>query len=226
MLIVALLEFGEGDFTPSLPTSSAPRSWTKSSVYWVSHPRAQALTNKTSYVSLSTQQSPAQRDSFVGDLYVILFAFVVETANHKMAPSSKAASPHSQIVILNLPGYYSRGLPAFYLRHAFEDTAGYSGRIVGDGLSLPANSTMENPPVSSCSKVLFLKNSNANLAASLNKAASSFKSGKVDDHYNEDMLQGSAAEFGVHASFVTSPEVGAASDLVEGEEPVEGSAIR
>ncbi|KAG7097579.1 hypothetical protein E1B28_004916 [Marasmius oreades] len=77
---------------------------------------SQVLTNKTSYVRkelytalLSAQQSSVQRDSFIRDLYAILFAFVVETANHKLAPSSKDSPPHSQIILLDQPGYQSRG---------------------------------------------------------------------------------------------------------------------
>ncbi|KAL0581503.1 hypothetical protein V5O48_000561 [Marasmius crinis-equi] len=76
----------------------------------------QVLTNKTSYVRkelytvlLNAQQSAAQRDSFVRDLYAILFAFVVETANHKLAPSSKDPPPHTQIILLDQPGYQTRG---------------------------------------------------------------------------------------------------------------------
>ncbi|GAW07447.1 glycosyltransferase family 2 protein [Lentinula edodes] len=38
-----------------------------------------------------------------------MFAFVVETANHKVAPSPKSLPPHSQIVLLDQPGYQSRG---------------------------------------------------------------------------------------------------------------------
>ncbi|KAK7037679.1 hypothetical protein VNI00_010904 [Paramarasmius palmivorus] len=77
---------------------------------------SQVLTNKTSYVRkelytvlLNAQQSAAQRDSFVRDLYAILFAFVVETANHRLAPSSKDAPPHSQIILFDQPGYQTRG---------------------------------------------------------------------------------------------------------------------
>lgn len=76
---------------------------------------AQALTNKTSYVRkelytiiLNPEQSAAQRDYLVRDLYAILFAFVVETANHKLAPSSNDPPPPTQIVLLDQPGFQSR----------------------------------------------------------------------------------------------------------------------
>ncbi|KAG6809077.1 hypothetical protein H0H92_001693 [Tricholoma furcatifolium] len=77
---------------------------------------SQVLTNKTSYVRkelytvlLSAEQSATQRDQFVRDLYAILFAFVVETANHRLAPSSQDAPPHTQIIVLDQPGFQTRG---------------------------------------------------------------------------------------------------------------------
>lgn len=76
----------------------------------------QVLTNKTSYVRkelytvlLSAEQSAAQRDQCVRDLYSILFAFVVETANHRLAPSSKDPLPYTQIVTVDQPGFQTRG---------------------------------------------------------------------------------------------------------------------
>ncbi|KAG5652272.1 hypothetical protein H0H81_005583 [Sphagnurus paluster] len=77
---------------------------------------SQVLTNKTSYVRkelytvlLNAEQSAAQRDQCVRDLYSILFAFVVETANHRLAPSANDPPPHTQIVILDQPGFQTRG---------------------------------------------------------------------------------------------------------------------
>ncbi|KAI0337964.1 glycosyltransferase family 2 protein [Trametopsis cervina] len=77
---------------------------------------AEALTNKTSYVRkelytvmMNATQSSAQRDSLTRDLYAILFAFVVETANHRFAPGSQDPSPHTQIVMLDQPGFQTRG---------------------------------------------------------------------------------------------------------------------
>ncbi len=77
---------------------------------------SQTLTNKTSYVRkelytslLNAEQAGLQRDHFVRDLYAILFAFVVETVNHKLAPSQKDPSPHTQVVILDQPGFQTRG---------------------------------------------------------------------------------------------------------------------
>ncbi|KAI3614821.1 chitin synthase 6 [Moniliophthora roreri] len=77
---------------------------------------AQCLTNRTSYVRkelytvlLGKEQAEKQRDGFVRDLYAILFAFVVETANHKLAPSSKDPPPHTQVILFDQPGYQTRG---------------------------------------------------------------------------------------------------------------------
>ncbi|GLB34323.1 putative TRAFAC class myosin-kinesin ATPase superfamily, myosin family protein [Lyophyllum shimeji] len=77
---------------------------------------SQVLTNKTSYVRkelytvlLNAEQSAAQRDQFVRDLYSILFAFVVETANHRLAPSANDPPPHTQIIMLDQPGFQTRG---------------------------------------------------------------------------------------------------------------------
>lgn len=76
----------------------------------------QTLTNKTSYVRkelytslLSAEQSAAQRDHLVRDLYAILFAFVVETANHRIAPNVKDHPPVTQIILLDQAGYQTRG---------------------------------------------------------------------------------------------------------------------
>ncbi|EGO00358.1 glycosyltransferase family 2 protein [Serpula lacrymans var. lacrymans S7.3] len=75
----------------------------------------ESLTCKTTYVRkelytvlLNVQQSEAQRDQLVRDLYAILFAFVVETANHKLASNVKEQAPSSQIVLLDQPGFQSR----------------------------------------------------------------------------------------------------------------------
>ena len=76
---------------------------------------SQALTTKTSYVRrelctilLNPEQSALQRDQLVRDLYGILFAFVVETANHKLSPNPQDPPPYGQITILDQPGYQSR----------------------------------------------------------------------------------------------------------------------
>ena len=77
---------------------------------------AQTLTNKTNYVRkelytvlLSVEQSAVQRDSLMRDLYAILFAYVVETANHKIAPANRDVLPTTQLVLFDSPGFQTRG---------------------------------------------------------------------------------------------------------------------
>ena len=77
---------------------------------------AQALTNKTNYVRkevytvfLSVEQSAIQRDSLMQDLYAILFAYVVETANHKIVPANRDILPTTQVILFNSPGFQTRG---------------------------------------------------------------------------------------------------------------------
>nr|BAF37218.1 chitin synthase [Lentinula edodes]BAF41220.1 chitin synthase [Lentinula edodes] len=118
ILLLGNLEFGEGDFhTVSAHVTNVEVLDHVSRLLGVSsEDLSQALTNKTSYVRkelytalLNAQQSALQRDQLVRDLYAIMFAFVVETANPQGAPSSKSPPPHSQIVLLDQPGYQSRG---------------------------------------------------------------------------------------------------------------------
>ena len=77
---------------------------------------AQALTNKTNYVRkelytvlLNVEQSAIQRDSLMRDLYAILFAYVVETANHKIAPANRDVLPTTQLILFDSPGFQTRG---------------------------------------------------------------------------------------------------------------------
>ncbi|KAN0061227.1 hypothetical protein ACQY0O_006967 [Thecaphora frezii] len=74
----------------------------------------QALTSRSRFVRrelitslLDPEGSRAQRDSLMRDLYATLFAFVVETANHKIAPGSDETFP-MHIVQLDGPGFQSR----------------------------------------------------------------------------------------------------------------------
>ena len=149
---------------------------------------AETLTYKTTYarkeiftVLLNAKQSTVQRDQLVQDLYAILFAFVVETANYKLAPLSQAPScSATQIVLLDPAGFQTRGAPAIgtasplitahlsgfnefcsnftdemveshVLRSIFDANSGFNGRMTADGISLPAVVTMEN---SACAELL------------------------------------------------------------------------
>ncbi|KAI0048077.1 P-loop containing nucleoside triphosphate hydrolase protein, partial [Auriscalpium vulgare] len=212
---------------------------------------SQTLTNKTSYVRkelytvlMDAKQSAVQRDHLVRDLYAILFAYVVETANHRVAPGPQEPPPYSQIVLLDQAGFQSRGpastgsmmftgqaplvhaygqngfdefcvnfadeqLQSYVVRNIFEDAVGYNGQITGDGVSLPAIATMDN---SACIELLRGAQLNerahkkpGGMLGVINKACSSYKSGKSGDKKDEDLLQDLVTRFGVHASFVVSP---------------------
>ncbi|KAI0317932.1 chitin synthase-domain-containing protein [Amylostereum chailletii] len=217
---------------------------------------AQTLTNKTSYVRkelytvlMNAEQSAVQRDHFVRDMYAMLFAFVVETANHRVAPGPQDPPPHSQIVLLDQPGFQSRGpsstgsmmfsgnaplvqaygqntfddfcinfadeiLHSYVIRNTFEDSVGYNSLIVGDGIALPAITTMDNSAAIELLRGAQLserahKKSGGMLGA-FSKACSSFKSGKSGDKKDEELLQDLIARFSVHSSFVVSPNPSAA----------------
>src|ERR1700761_9094236 len=139
------------------------------------------LTNRTSYVRkelytvlLNAEQAKLQRDTMVQALYSILFAFIVETANHKIAA---AGTPATIMAFLDTPGAQARnqtgslsvgGLPpliaaqgqgsfddftinfsnelihSFIIRNTFEDSVGYNSHMVSDGINLPVITTMDN----------------------------------------------------------------------------------
>lgn len=76
------------------------------------------LVNRTKWVShdlasvfLDADGARGQRDSLMRDLYAILFAFVIEMANKRLAPAADAPAG-LQIAQLDLPGHQSRTLMA------------------------------------------------------------------------------------------------------------------
>ncbi|KAA1466721.1 hypothetical protein DENSPDRAFT_831600 [Dentipellis sp. KUC8613] len=210
---------------------------------------SQTLTNKTSYVRkelytvlMDAEQSARQRDHFIRDLYAILFSFVVETANHKVAPGAQDPPPPTQIIFLDQPGFQSRGpsssgsmmftgnaplvhaygqngfdefcvnfadelVHSYVLRNTFEDAVGYNGHLSGDGISLPAVTTMDN---SACVELLRgvtlserAHKKPGGMLGVIAKACSSYKSGKSGEKRDEELLTELVSKFGVHASFVT-----------------------
>lgn len=191
----------------------------------------QALTNQTQYVKkdlcsvfLNAAGAAAQRDSLVRNLYSILFAFVVETANRKFAP---AEEPELQIIQFDVPGFQSRSqggavathgqngfdefainfsnevVHSYLQRRAFVDDPGSNGRAEKSGIKLPSVTTMDN---AACMEMLrggLLGNDKlaykpAGLIGTLRKA----KNG--DDALLDDLT----STFGMHSSFVTSPGIG------------------
>ena len=219
---------------------------------------SQALTNKTSYVRkelytvlLSAEQSSEQRHKFVRDLYAILFAYVVESINHRLAPSPEEPTPQNQITIFDQAGFQTRGptgaasmafsgtaplisayghngfdefcinfsdelLHSYVIRNIFEDTVGRNSEFIGDGLTLPAIATMDN---AACVELLRGEQLSERahrkpngVIGVMNKAASSFKSGKSGENKDDDMLQDLISKFGTHVSFVASPSVSGPND--------------
>ncbi|KIO21052.1 hypothetical protein M407DRAFT_29316 [Tulasnella calospora MUT 4182] len=76
----------------------------------------QAIVNKTNYVRkdvytvfLNADGCKVQVNQLASDLYAILFAFVVDMANTKVDVSTQKGSVASQIVLLDNPGFQSRG---------------------------------------------------------------------------------------------------------------------
>ena len=118
ILLLSNLQFAEGDArdVPAYVTNMPVLDHISRLLGVSSEDLAQTLTNKTSYVRkelytvlMNADQSSLQRDHFARDLYAILFAFVVETANHRVCPNPQDPPPHSQIVLLDQPGFQSRG---------------------------------------------------------------------------------------------------------------------
>lgn len=118
ILLLGNLQFAEGDFHDvSAHTANVQILDQAARLLGVpAEDLNQVLTNRSSYVRkelftvlLSGGQSSAQRDQCVRDLYAVLFAFIVETANHRLAPSSKDPAPSTQIILLDQPGFQSRG---------------------------------------------------------------------------------------------------------------------
>ncbi len=141
----------------------------------------QALTNKSNYVRkelytvlLNADQAKQQRDSMVQALYSIMFAFMVETANHKIDTVSE---PVDILSFLDAPGAQSRNISAslsiggiapliaahghnaideftinfsnelihsYIVRNVFEDGVGYNSFLISDGINLPSITTMDN----------------------------------------------------------------------------------
>lgn len=190
ILLLGNIEFGEADAQDvSAYVVNMPVLQQAANLLGVSAEElAETLTVKTTYVRkelfsvlLNAKQSAVQRDRLVQDLYAILFAFVVETANYKLAPLSQTPScSATQIVLLDQPGFQTRGAPALgaasplitahlsgfnefcfnftdemveshVLRSIFDDNSGLNGRITADGISLPAVAAMDN---SACAELL------------------------------------------------------------------------
>ena len=118
ILLLSNIQFAEGDArdVPAYVTNTPVLDHIASLLGVSPDDLALTLTNKTSYVRkelytvlMNADQSSSQRHHFARDLYAILFAFVVETANHRISPNPQDPPPNSQIILLDQPGFQSRG---------------------------------------------------------------------------------------------------------------------
>lgn len=190
ILLLGNLEFGEADSQDvSAYVSNVPVLQQAAKLLGVSPEElSDTLTCKTSYVRkelytvlLNVQQSAVQRDQLVRDLYAIMFAFIVETANFKLAPASlNPTCSATRIVLLDQAGYQTRapsgssgptplisahqnGFDEFCInftdeivqshihRNIFDDSTGFNSRLIADGNSLPAIIAADN---SACAELL------------------------------------------------------------------------
>ncbi|KAG1787018.1 glycosyltransferase family 2 protein [Suillus plorans] len=248
ILLLGNLEFGEADAQDvSAYVLNVPILQQVAKLLGVSPEElSDTLTYKTNYVRkelytvlLNVQQSAAQRDRLVRDLYAIMFAFVVETANFKLAPASlNPTCSATRIVLLDQAGYQTRApsgssgptplisahqngfdefcinfideiVQSHILRNTFDDNTAFNSRMIADGNSLPAVIAMDN---SACVELLrgpyttqTTSRKPGGLLGVVDKAATSFKSGRADERRDDDLLRDLSAKFGVHASFVAVP---------------------
>ncbi|KAG1751279.1 glycosyltransferase family 2 protein [Suillus paluster] len=248
ILLLGNLEFGEADAQDvSAYILNVPVLQQAAKLLGVSPEElSDTLTYKTSYVRkelytvlLNVQQSAAQRDQLVRDLYAILFAFVVETANFKLAPASlNPTCSATRIVLLDQAGHQTRAplgssgptplisahrngfddfcinftdeiVQSHILHTVFDDSTGFNSRVIADGISLPAVVAVGN---SACTELLRgpyttekASRKPGGLLGVVDKAVTSFKSGRAGDQRNAELLQDLVAKFGVHSSFITAP---------------------
>ncbi|KIJ68042.1 glycosyltransferase family 2 protein [Hydnomerulius pinastri MD-312] len=245
ILLLGNVEFGEADAQDvSAYVLNMPVLQQAAKLLGVSAEElGETLTYKTSYVRkelytvlLNVKQSAAQRDQLVQDLYAILFSFIVETANYKLAPVAQTPScSATQIVLLDQAGFQTKApsvtgaasplisahrngfdefcinftneiVESHVLRSIFDDNASFNGRVAADGISLPAIVTMDN---SACAELLRGPYTNerssrkpGGLLGAIDKAVTSYKSGRGDGQRNVELLQDLTSKFGVHSSFV------------------------
>jgi len=97
-------------------------------------------------------------------------------------------------------------LQSYVLRHTFENSIGYNEHMIRDAVTLPSVSTMDN---GACIELLRgaqlserSQRKPGGLLGVINKACSSYKSGKGSEQRDEELLKDLSSKFAVHASFV------------------------
>ncbi|CAO1625037.1 unnamed protein product [Parajaminaea phylloscopi] len=201
----------------------------------------QTLTNRSVFVRkelvtslLNAEGARAQRNGLMRDLYATLFAFVVETANHKLSPSNEELALYpTQITQLDLPGFqtgHSHGrysdfttnfaaecLQNWLHRRAFDDLA---SPTAADGVNLPEVPTEDN---SACVELLrgslvgspATDRKPAGLLGSLDKVIHQVREG-VTKEENDGHLLADMEGFAPYASYITNAK---AQELAGGSSP-------
>lgn len=200
----------------------------------------QALTTRSRFVRnelvtslLNAEAASVQRDGLMRDLYAVLFAFVVETANHKVSPGAEELFP-MHIVQLDGPGFQSRsgssvtGSPPaghpnnfeefttnlvaeithnWITRRTFDDSAAPSAEMSTDGIALPEIVTGDN---TACVELLrgSIVGSAADrkptgLLGAMDKTVHKVRTGKAAEE-NDATLLSELDQFAVHGSYVSS----------------------
>jgi chitin synthase len=97
-------------------------------------------------------------------------------------------------------------LQSYVLRQTFENSIGYNERMVQDAVTLPSISTMDN---GACIQLLRgaqlserSQRKPGGLLGVINKACSSYKSGRDGERRDEELLRDLTSKFTAHASFI------------------------
>ncbi|PWN24363.1 hypothetical protein BDZ90DRAFT_122125 [Jaminaea rosea] len=199
------------------------------------HELGATLTNRSRWVRkelvsqvLTREAAQKQRDGLVRDLYAILFAFVVETANHRFSPASPAEAPQ-RIALLDMPGFQQQqGQTAtfsdFSINVANECLLNWVQRahvaqqneMVADGVEMPEDLIVEQQEDNTTACVELLRGSvvgtqatdrkPAGLLGSLSKLGQAVRSGEAREE-DENATQREFDSFAPYAAYVkgTSP---------------------
>ncbi|OBZ70379.1 Chitin synthase 8 [Grifola frondosa] len=226
ILLLGNLQFGEADARDvSAYVSNMPVLEHVARLLGVgSEELGEVLTNKTSYVRkelytvmLNAHQSAAQRDQLARDLYAILFAFVTETANHKIAPGAQDSPPPTQIVIFDQPGFQSKGAPGSASVYfggpaplvSAQGQASFDEFCINFSNELLHSYVLRNTFEDAVGYNSQLTGDGITLPSETWRYAWGdeqgmliLQAGKSGDKKEEEMLQDLVSKFGVHASFV------------------------
>ncbi|KAG8786852.1 hypothetical protein FRC12_016164 [Ceratobasidium sp. 428] len=207
-----------------------------------------ALTNKTNYVRrdifmsvLTAADCAKQLEQLTMDLYAILFAYVVETANHRIAPREADGDPESAglIAMLDTPGFQARQnqtgtllatslaengfdefcanfqaecVNSFVLSHTFDDALGLNSRVTSDGISLPDVQMVDNSACVELLRGISAPGSIERPGGVIGFVDKLARSSGAGIPRASDLLQDMTHAFGVHASYIASPSTSASAD--------------